>query len=172
VSRYEHPDDAVPYGLLTGDTLFVGDVGRPDLLTSSGVSADSLARKLYRSLHDKLLQLPDATRVFPAHGAGSACGKQLSSETSSTIGEQRRTNYALQTMDEDQFVAVVTEGQSVRPHYFEFDAHRNRELRPLLDEQAPALLDIGDGSNTLTRVRFSSIAASRRTMHPAICGGR
>src|ERR1700752_4994137 len=68
---YEHPDDAVPYGLLTGDTLFVGDVGRPDLLTSSGVSADSLARKLYRSLHDKLLQLPDATRVFPAHGAGS-----------------------------------------------------------------------------------------------------
>ena len=141
---YEHPDDAVPYGLLTGDTLFVGDVGRPDLLTSSGVSADSLARKLYRSLHDKLLQLPDATRVFPAHGAGSACGKQLSSETSSTIGEQRRTNYALQTMDEDQFVAVVTEGQSVRPHYFEFDAHRNRELRPLLDEQAPALLDIDD----------------------------
>ena len=89
---YEHPDDAVPYGLLTGDTLFVGDVGRPDLLTSSGVSADSLARKLYRSLHDKLLQLPDATRVFPAHGAGSACGKQLSTETSSTIGEQRRTN--------------------------------------------------------------------------------
>ena len=141
---YEHPDDAVPYGLLTGDTLFVGDVGRPDLLTSSGVSADSLARTLYRSLHDKLLQLPDATRVFPAHGAGSACGKQLSSETSSTIGEQRRTNYALQTMDEDQFVTVVTEGQSVRPHYFEFDAHRNRELRPLLDEQAPALLDIDD----------------------------
>lgn len=141
---YEHPDDAVPYGLLTGDTLFVGDVGRPDLLTSSGVSADSLARTLYRSLHDKLLQLPDATRVFPAHGAGSACGKQLSSETSSTIGEQRRTNYALQTMDQDQFVAVVTEGQSVRPHYFEFDAHRNRELRPLLDEQAPALLDIDD----------------------------
>ena len=144
IAVYEHPGDAVPYGVLTGDTLFVGDVGRPDLLTASGLSAETLARDMYRSLHGKLLQLPDATRVFPAHGAGSACGKQLSSETSSTIGEQRRTNYALQTMDEDQFVAVVTEGQSVRPHYFEFDAHRNRELRPLLDEQAPVLLDIDD----------------------------
>ncbi|MUL84995.1 molybdopterin-dependent oxidoreductase [Mycobacterium sp. CBMA247] len=144
VAVYEHPDDTVPYGVLTGDTLFVGDVGRPDLLASSGLSADTLARELYRSLHDKLLRLPDAARVFPAHGAGSACGKQLSSETSSTIGEQRQTNYALQSMDEDQFVAAVTEGQSARPHYFEFDAHRNRELRPLLDEEAPRLLDIED----------------------------
>jgi DMSO/TMAO reductase YedYZ molybdopterin-dependent catalytic subunit/rhodanese-related sulfurtransferase/glyoxylase-like metal-dependent hydrolase (beta-lactamase superfamily II) len=141
---YEHPDDEVPYGVLTGDTLFVGDVGRPDLLAASGLSADTLARKLYGSLHDKLLKLPDATRVFPAHGAGSACGKQLSSETSSTIGEQRQTNYALQTIDVDEFVAAVTEGQPVRPHYFEFDAHRNRELRPLLDEHAPSLLEIDD----------------------------
>src|SRR5437879_150911 len=89
---YEHGDDDVPYGVLTGDTLFVGDVGRPDLLASggAGVSAEALARLLYRSLHDKLLRLPDATFVFPAHGAGSSCGKQLSTETSSTIGEQRR----------------------------------------------------------------------------------
>jgi rhodanese-related sulfurtransferase/glyoxylase-like metal-dependent hydrolase (beta-lactamase superfamily II) len=144
IAVYEHPGDEVPYGVLTGDTLFVGDVGRADLLASSGVSADTLARKLYRSLREKLLQLPDGTRVFPAHGAGSACGKQLSSETSSTIGEQRQTNYALRPMTEDQFVAVVTEGQSVRPHYFEFDAQRNRELRPLLDEQAPPMLDIDD----------------------------
>ena len=88
---YEHADDVVPYGVLTGDTLFVGDVGRPDLLAAGdpSLSADALARQLYRSLHDKLLRLPDATRVFPAHGAGSSCGKQLSSETSSTIGEQR-----------------------------------------------------------------------------------
>ena len=92
---YEHPDDEVPYGVLTGDTLFVGDVGRPDLCESSGISAEELAQLLYRSLHDKLLTLPDATRVFPAHGAGSSCGKQMSSETSSTIGEQRETNYAL-----------------------------------------------------------------------------
>ncbi|HYB40090.1 MAG TPA: molybdopterin-dependent oxidoreductase [Mycobacterium sp.] len=139
---HQHPDDEVPYGVLTGDTLFVGDVGRPDLLVASGLSADALARALYRSLHNKLLKLPDATRVFPAHGAGSACGKQLSSETSSTIGEQRRTNYALQTIDVDQFVAAVTEGQPVRPPYFEFAAHRNRVLRTLLDENPPSLLDI------------------------------
>ncbi len=82
--------------------------------------------------------------MFPAHGAGSSCGKQLSSETSSTVGEQRRTNYALQPMDEDDFVAIVTEGQPARPPYFEFDATRNRELRPLFDDSAPALLGIDD----------------------------
>jgi|GEM_PF-18262 len=142
IAVYESPGDRVPYGVLTGDTLFVGDVGRPDLLSASGLSADTLARKLYRSLHGKLLKLPDATRVFPAHGAGSACGKQLSSETSSTIGEQRQTNYALQQMNEDRFVAVVTEGQPIRPHYFEFDSRQNRRLRPLLDDQAPPLIDI------------------------------
>jgi DMSO/TMAO reductase YedYZ molybdopterin-dependent catalytic subunit/glyoxylase-like metal-dependent hydrolase (beta-lactamase superfamily II) len=141
---YEHPDDHVPYGVLTGDTLFVGDVGRPDLLTAAGLDQDTLARTLYYSLHHKLLKLPDATQVLPAHGAGSACGKQLSSETSSTIGEQRRTNYALQMVDVDQFVAGVTEGQPVRPAYFEFASHRNRELRPLLDENRPSLLDIDD----------------------------
>src|SRR5207244_12284072 len=93
---YEHADDDVPYGVLTGDTLFVGDVGRPDLLASAGagLSADVLARRLYHSLHDKLLTLPDQARVFPAHGAGSSCGKQLSTATSSTLGEQRRSNCA------------------------------------------------------------------------------
>ena len=110
---YEHPDDEVPYGVLTGDTLFVGDVGRPDLLASLGadLSASVLARRLYHSLHDKLLRLPDATRVFPAHGAGSSCGRQLSAENSSTLGEQRLTNYALQEMSEDEFIAAITEGQ-------------------------------------------------------------
>lgn len=143
---WEHPDDPAPYGVLTGDTLFVGDVGRPDLLASAGadVSADALARRLYRSLHEKLLVLPDATRVYPAHGAGSACGKALSTETTSTLGEQRRTNYALQNMTEDAFVAVVTEGQPARPRYFAFDARANREAHALLDENAPSLLDLGD----------------------------
>ncbi|WP_308259464.1 MBL fold metallo-hydrolase [Pseudonocardia sp. H11422] len=144
---YEHPGDEVPYGVLTGDTLFVGDVGRPDLLASAGAgfSAETLARQLYRSLQDKVLRLPDATRVFPAHGAGSACGKQLSSATSSTLGEQRRTNYALQSMSVEEFVAAVTEGQPVRPQYFAFDARRNRELHPLLDEDtAPPLLDVDE----------------------------
>src|SRR5437870_10491846 len=88
IALYEHPGDDQPFGILTGDTLFVGDVGRPDLLASSGanLSADALARCLYHSVHDKLGRLPDATQVFPAHGAGSSCGKQLSSETRSTLG--------------------------------------------------------------------------------------
>ena len=146
VAVYEHSGDEAPYAVLTGDTLFVGDVGRPDLLASggAGISADALARLLYSSLHDKLLALPDDTRVYPAHGAGSSCGKQLSSETSSTIGEQRRFNYALQPMSVDDFVASVTEGQPARPHYFEFDATRNRQVRPLLDDETPALVDIDD----------------------------
>ena len=143
---YEHPGDVVPYGVLTGDTLFVGDVGRPDLLASTDreLTAETLARQLYHSLHDRLLRLPDATRVFPAHGAGSSCGKQLSTETSSTLGSQRALNYALQPMSENDFVASVTEGQPLRPQYFEFDAQRNRELRPLLDESAPARLTLDD----------------------------
>lgn len=134
---WERPGDAVPYGVLTGDTLFIGDVGRPDLLAAAGLTAEEMARSLYRSLHTRLLTLPDATRVFPAHGAGSACGKQLSTATVSTIGEQRRTNYALQPMSEDDFVRIVTEGQPVAPLYFPFSAHRNRERHPLLDEADP-----------------------------------
>ena len=131
----EHPDDAVPFGVLTGDTLFIGDVGRPDLLSATGISPDRLARQLYRSLHEKLLVLPDATRVFPAHGAGSACGKNLSTETQSTIGEQRRTNYALQPMSEDAFITLVTEGQPLQPVYFSHAARRNRQADALFDEE-------------------------------------
>src|SRR5580693_1854873 len=141
---YEHADDELPYGVLTGDTLFVGDVGRPDLFVASGLSADTLAATLYGSLHGKLLKLPDTTRVFPAHGAGSTCGRQLSSETSSTIGEQRRTNYALRAIDVNQFVAEVTQDQPTRPPYFEFASHRNRQRHDLLDETPPPLLDTGD----------------------------
>jgi glyoxylase-like metal-dependent hydrolase (beta-lactamase superfamily II)/rhodanese-related sulfurtransferase len=132
---YERADDGVPYGVLTGDTLFIGDVGRPDLLAADGASAAELAGQLYHSLREQLLTLPDETRVFPAHGAGSACGKSLSSETSSTIGQQRGTNYALAPMDESDFVQIVTEGQPLTPLYFPYSAHRNRERRPLLDEQ-------------------------------------
>jgi glyoxylase-like metal-dependent hydrolase (beta-lactamase superfamily II)/rhodanese-related sulfurtransferase len=142
---YEHAGDDAPYGVLTGDTLFIGDVGRPDLLSAAGVTADDLARRLYRSLHEQLLTLPDPTRVFPAHGAGSACGKNLSTDTSSTIGEQRRSNYALAPMSEDEFVAVVTEGQPAAPAYFAFSAHRNRERHPLLGEHdLPAPLGLAD----------------------------
>jgi glyoxylase-like metal-dependent hydrolase (beta-lactamase superfamily II)/rhodanese-related sulfurtransferase len=141
---WAHADDDVPFGVLTGDTLFIGDVGRPDLLSSRGVTAEELARHLYRSTREKLLTLPDATRVYPAHGAGSACGKQLSTAKVSTIGEQRRTNYALAPMTEDAFVAAITDGQPVAPLYFAFDAQRNREARELLDETSapePMTLD-------------------------------
>jgi glyoxylase-like metal-dependent hydrolase (beta-lactamase superfamily II)/rhodanese-related sulfurtransferase len=134
---WERADDPAPYGVLTGDTLFIGDVGRPDLLASFGMTSDELARMLYHSLHDQLMTLPDETRVFPAHGAGSACGKNLSTETSSTIGAERRSNYAVAPMTEDQFVKVVTEGQPAAPLYFAFDATLNRQDRPLLDETEP-----------------------------------
>jgi hydroxyacylglutathione hydrolase len=140
---YEHAGDDTPHAVLTGDTLFIGDVGRPDLLASIGFTRDELADKLYDSLHNKLLPLPDATRVFPAHGAGSACGKNLSTETSSTMGEQRRSNYALLAPDKESFIALVTEGQPPAPDYFVYDAVLNREDRPLLDETArPAALDL------------------------------
>jgi hydroxyacylglutathione hydrolase len=130
---YERRGEA-PYGVLTGDTLFIGDVGRPDLLTSVDVSAETLARRLYHSTREQLMTLPDETRVFPAHGAGSACGKSLSSETSATIGDQKRTNYALQTMSEDEFVHAVTEGQTLAPLYFAFAASRNKQAHEVLHE--------------------------------------
>jgi glyoxylase-like metal-dependent hydrolase (beta-lactamase superfamily II)/rhodanese-related sulfurtransferase len=132
----EHAADDVPYAVLTGDTLFIGDVGRPDLLAAVGFTADDLARQLYHSLHHKLLTLPDSTRVYPAHGAGSACGKNLSTETVSTIGEQRRSNYALAPMTEAAFVDAVTQGQAAAPLYFLYAATKNRQERPSLDEEA------------------------------------
>jgi hydroxyacylglutathione hydrolase len=141
---WEHEGDPEPYGVLTGDTLFIGDVGRPDLLASAGVSADELARSLYSSLHDTLLRLPDSTRVFPAHGAGSACGKNLSTETQSTIGEQRRSNYALQPMTVDEFIETVTEGQIRAPDYFPFSVKMNKADHDLLDESAPVRLSIDE----------------------------
>jgi glyoxylase-like metal-dependent hydrolase (beta-lactamase superfamily II)/rhodanese-related sulfurtransferase len=131
---YERPDDATPFGVLTGDTLFIGDVGRPDLLASIGFTRDELADKLYDSLHDKLMTLPDATRVYPAHGAGSACGKNLSADLWSTIGDQKDTNYALRAPDKPTFVSLVTDGQAAAPSYFAYDAILNRKDRGLLDE--------------------------------------
>lgn len=145
---WEHAGDtrggAEPWGVLTGDTLFIGDVGRPDLLSSIGFTSADLGAMLYDSLHDTLLALPDSTRVWPAHGAGSACGKNLSTETTSTIGEQRATNYALQPMTREQFVAIVTEGQPVAPEYFLHDAVLNRKHRELLDDAVPTALDLDD----------------------------
>ncbi len=133
-----------PFAVLTGDTLFIGDVGRPDL--SPDHTPQQLAALLYDSLHTKLLALPDATGVFPAHGAGSLCGRQMSAERSSTIGEQRVKNYALQPANREEFVHLLTDSLPERPAYFAQDAEINRtgasalaDLPPLR-ELTPALL--------------------------------
>jgi hydroxyacylglutathione hydrolase len=124
----------VPHAVLTGDTLFIGDVGRPDLLAAPGWSGADLGGMLYDSLRHKLLALPDSSLVYPAHGAGSLCGKALSTETVSTIGEQRRVNYALQAMDKRAFIEMVTADQPDMPAYFSYDAEMNARERQTLDE--------------------------------------
>ncbi|PYR59331.1 MAG: MBL fold metallo-hydrolase [Acidobacteria bacterium] len=126
--------DTEPHAVLTGDTLFIGDVGRPDLRVALGWSAADLGGLLYESLRTKLLTLPDASLVYPAHGAGSLCGKAISKETVSTLGEQRRANYALQPMSKAAFVEMVTTDQPDAPPYFTYDAVLNSKERPTLDE--------------------------------------
>src|SRR5690349_7093168 len=126
--------DTQPHAVLTGDTLFVGDVGRPDLRVALGWSATELGGMLFDSLHAKLLALPDQSLVYPAHGAGSLCGKALSKETVSTLGEQRRSNYALQPMSKEAFIKVVTADQPDAPSYFTYDAVLNSQERPTLDQ--------------------------------------
>ncbi len=113
-----------PFAALTGDTLFIGDVGRPDL--SPDHTPQQLAALLYDSLHQKLLRLPDDVEVYPAHGAGSLCGRQLSAERKSTIGQQRRVNYALQASSKDDFVRLLTAELPERPGYFALDVEMNR----------------------------------------------
>lgn len=123
-----------PYAVLTGDTLFIGDVGRPDLLALIGMKAEDLAGMLYDSIHQKLLSLPDETLVYPAHGAGSMCGKNLSTDTVSTMGTQRWYNYALQPMPKEEFIEMVTANQPEAPQYFGYDAMLNRLAHPTLPE--------------------------------------
>lgn len=128
----EHAGDEVPAAVLTGDSMFIGGVGRPDLVVSKGSSADDLARAMFHTIHDVLLRLPDETKLYPAHGAGSSCGKNLSDDLDSTIGAQRLTNIFAQPMDEDAFVAMITTGQPAAPEYFFVDAALNLKKRPTL----------------------------------------
>jgi len=123
-----------PHAILTGDTLFIGDVGRPDLMASTGVTAETLAGRLYDSLREKILPLPDEILVYPAHGAGSACGRNLGSETFAPLGAQRRSNWALQPMPRAEFVRLLVQDQPVAPAYFGWAADLNRRVHPLLDE--------------------------------------
>ncbi len=134
-------DDRNPKAVLTGDTLFIGDVGRPDLRASLGWSPTELARMLYVSLSAKLLGLPDRTLVYPAHGAGSLCGRNISTETVSTIGDQRRSNYALQPMSEEEFIRLVTADQPEAAPYFTYDAVLNTKERPTLEDTLERVLN-------------------------------
>jgi hydroxyacylglutathione hydrolase len=133
-------DAQKPYAVLTGDTLFIGDVGRPDLRASLGWTANDLGARLYDSLHTKLLTLPDETLVYPAHGAGSLCGKHLSSDTVSSLGDQRRLNYALQPMTKEEFVRLVTADQPDAPPYFTYDAILNTRERATLEKNLELVL--------------------------------
>lgn len=151
-----------PYAVLTGDALFIGDVGRPDLLASSGFTDKELAGMLHDSLRNKLMKLDDAVLVYPAHGAGSLCGKNMSKETVSTIGEQKKTNYALQPMEKEKFISLVTADQPQAPQYFSYDAKFNmskhaslesvvaQKLKPLKREQ---LLRMKNGGAQILDVR-------------------
>jgi len=121
-----HDEEGKPHAVFTGDTLFVGEVGRPDL-SSGDLSAEELASKLYDSLHSKITPLPDHVIVYPAHGPGSSCGKNLGPDTSSTIGEQKKSNYALQSQTREEFIKAVTTGLSATPLYFPINAKINQE---------------------------------------------
>jgi hydroxyacylglutathione hydrolase len=130
-----------PQKVLTGDTLFVGDIGRPDLAGGKGFTPEMMASMMYDSLHEKLLRLPDRTEVYPAHGAGSMCGRNLSQETSSTIGLQKKLNYALKPMSKDEFIHLMTADLPEAPPYFPRDAEMNRAGASRLDElPQPAVL--------------------------------
>ncbi len=144
---FENADDPTPRAVLTGDAIFVGDVGRPDLLGAIGITAQELGSQLYDSVH-RLATLPDEVRVYPGHGAGSACGKNLGSEPWTTIGAQKETNYALQPMPRQDFIDLVTAGQPAAPAYFLHDAITNRREHATFDEnrQVPALTRAGADS--------------------------
>jgi hydroxyacylglutathione hydrolase len=129
-----------PSKLLSGDTLFIGDVGRPDLAGSRGYTSEEMAAMLYDSLHTKILTLSDDVEVWPAHGAGSACGRNISKDASSTIGIQRRTNWALQPMTLEAFVETLTDGLAAPPRYFPRDAELNRQGPRALSEISVARL--------------------------------
>lgn len=133
----ENPNE--PQKVFTGDVLFIGDVGRPDLVGSKGFTAEEMATMMYESLNEKLLKLPDETEVYPAHGAGSLCGRNLSRETMSTIGEQKKFNYMLKPMTKDEFIKTATADLPEVPMYFPKDAEINRTGAGAALEKLPEL---------------------------------
>jgi len=147
-------DDAPgePQKVLTGDTLFIGDVGRPDLAGGKGFTSEMMAAMLYDSLQNKLLKLDDSVEVYPAHGAGSACGRNISKESFSTIGQQRAFNYALQPMSKEAFVKMMTADLPAAPAYFPYDAEYNRTGAPALEEiKRPAAMSPAQVNESIER---------------------
>ncbi len=128
-----HDEEGKPYSVFTGDTLFVGDVGRPDLFGAK-ITKEELAEMLYDSLNNKIKKLNDDVIVYPAHGPGSSCGKNLGKETFSTIGEQKKLNYALKQMTREEFIEEITSGLSAPPAYFPLNAQINKNGYSPLDE--------------------------------------
>jgi glyoxylase-like metal-dependent hydrolase (beta-lactamase superfamily II)/rhodanese-related sulfurtransferase len=151
----ENPDE--PVKMFTGDTLFIGDVGRPDLIGSKGFTAVEMGGMLYDSLYEKILPLPDETEVYPAHGAGSLCGKSLSKETWSTLGEQRKSNYALKPMGKEEFIKLVASDQPEVPAYFPKSAAKNLEgsvaLKDLPEAKELSTAEISDFDGVVLDVR-------------------
>ena len=161
VTDTDNPDQAPK--LLTGDTLFIGDVGRPDLAGGKGYTPQMMAEMMYDSLHGKLLKLPDEVEVYPAHGAGSMCGRNMSKETSSTIGEQRKFNYALKPMSKEEFVTMMTADLPEAPVYFPKDAEINRsgarglsELQPPQPLTPHEVVQLRDAGHVLLDVRTAA----------------
>ena len=141
-------DASEPVKMFTGDTLFIGDVGRPDLVGSRGFTAEQMGAMLYDSIHEKILPLPDETEVYPAHGAGSLCGKSLSKETWSTLGQQRKINYALQPMSKEEFIKIVAADQPEVPAYFPISAAQNLQGSTSLEDlPKPTKLSTGEIEN-------------------------
>lgn len=156
-------DPSEPQKLLTGDTLFIGDVGRPDLAGGKGYTPQMMAEMMFDSLHGKILELPDEVEVYPAHGAGSMCGRNMSKETSSTIGEQRKFNYALKPMSKEEFVTMMTADLPEAPSYFPKDAEINRSGARGLDELPPPValspqevLELREAGHVLLDVRSAA----------------
>ena len=154
-------DSSAPIKMFTGDTLFIGDVGRPDLISSRGFTSEQMGALLYDSLYKKILPLPDEAEVYPAHGAGSLCGKSLSKETWSTLGEQRRTNYALQPMSKEEFIKIVTADQIEAPMYFQKSAAKNLQgslsLEDLLKPKQMTTEEIKNFGGIVLDVRVNSL---------------
>lgn len=149
ISIVMEDENGSDYAVFTGDTLFIGDVGRPDLRENAGnitAKKEMLAKQMYHSLRDKLMKLNDEVIIYPAHGAGSLCGKNMSQELSGTMGQQKKENYALQEMSEEEFVNLLLDSPPTIPKYFPYDVELNRKGAPIFEESIKSVKRISSAS--------------------------